>query len=200
MICGRERYGKTTLLRYLLSNSARALAFDPLHILYPGLIVDHDQLEDFFDLRADNQRFRVIYRPQKDEADFQGMLEEAEFFCWIARNFADCDLYFDEIDAIYTAGMKRKEYPELYALLNFGRRHEIGLCGVVRRPQTKMPQDWLSAVHRLTIFNIQHLPDLYMLRSKTGIPTEDMMALEQFEYLEWDEGPITRHKMENPYL
>lgn len=185
------------MLRLLLSRCPRALVYDPLHIMSPGLILEgREQLELWVDRFGDESNFRVIYRPAVDESDLEGMRVESDVFCYVARQITRVDLFFDEIDSFCTA---KEPPPELHALLNFGRRHNISIRGAVRRPQVKIPRDWITETTRFTIFRTCDPGDAVFLQRYTGISYEDILALQQFEYFEWIEGNVTKHKMRNPY-
>src|SRR3974377_214798 len=86
IIVGRAGNGKTTLLRRLLAHSCRALVFDPLGVMAPGLVVtNRRQMEEWIDAELFRRQFRLIYRPKIDEADGAGMKAEADWFCFVAR-------------------------------------------------------------------------------------------------------------------
>ncbi len=198
VIVGRGGNGKTTMLRKILAKTDRALVFDPLKVMYPGLILEsRSGLESWLDCRMDNQRFRLIYRPQVDESDSEGMAAESDYLCWIGRNIGNLDLFFDEVDSFSDA---KAAPPQLKALLNFGRRHNVSIRGAVRRPQVKIPRDWITEATRFTIFRTCDPGDAVFLQRYTGIEYERILDLRPFEYWEWVEGAISRHKMTNPYL
>jgi hypothetical protein len=165
--------------------------------MYPGLILDcWEGVEKFIDECGDNPAFRMIYRPPVDEADTEGMQIESEKFCYAARMLENCELFFDEVDSFYHAADKP---PQLLALLNYGRNHQVTMRGVVRRPQVKMPTDWMSETTRLTIFNTQNLQDLYLLEARTGIERGEFTCLEAFQYWEWNDGDVEKKTLPNPY-
>lgn len=184
------------MLRNLLSQNQnqRALVFDPLKIMAPGLVIESRLgLERWFDANGLSQRFRVIYRPAIDEANFEGLLQESDFFCWVGRCLENVDLFFDEVDSFSSPD---KTPPELHAVLNFGRRLNISVRGAVRRPQVKIPRDWITEATRFTIFRTCDPSDAIFLQRYTGIPNEEILKLERFEFFEWMEGDISRGKLE----
>lgn len=199
---GKGGQGKTTLLRQRLRDAARALVFDPLHIMSPGLVLySHGELETWLDSHAEDPVFRVLYRPLVDEADRKGMKAESEYFCRAARYVEHCDLIFDEIDAIYEA--EGEADPQLWALLNFGRNHSVSVRGTVRRPQVDLPRKWVTECNLWSIFYMDDTLDLAKVTGNCqGVSVDDIRALTPFHYIECDKenaGRITKREMKNPY-
>lgn len=186
------------MLREILNQASRALIFDPLGVLYPGIIFyDRMSLEKWLDCHGENTRFRAIYRPQIDESDFDGMRRESEYFCYIGRVLEHVEMFFDELD---TFARSEDEPAELYALLNYGRKHYVSVRGTVRRPQVKVPRDWVTETTRFSIFQTVDPLDCGVLQRWTGIPADEFPKLQKFEYWEWNEGKTIKKRLKNPYI
>jgi hypothetical protein len=138
----------------------------------------------------------VIYRPRVDEADYDGMRGESEYFCHLGRVLEHVELFFDELD---TFARSDDEPAELYALLNYGRKHYVSVRGTVRRPQVKVPRDWVTETTRFTIFQTLDPLDCSALERWTRIPAEEFPKLEKFQFWEWFEGQTAKNRLENPY-
>jgi hypothetical protein len=189
--------GKTTKLREFIVNSRRAMCFDPLGVLYPGIALDgRKQLEQWIDRNGNNDRFKIIYRPMVDEANYQAMQRESEYFCCIARKLENVDCYFDELDTFARADDNPNE---LYALLNWGRRHNVSISGTVRRPQVKVPKEWFSETTDFYIFKTDDPLDCSLISRKTKISADEFGKLEPFEYWAKLPGICEKSKIISPY-
>ena len=189
--------GKTTLLRKILAAAPRAIVFDPLGVMYPGVVLrSHSELEDWLDVNGDNSRFRIVYRPGIDEADSGRLKSEREFICWVGRNIKHVSLFFDELDmfcGVDDAG------PELVVLLNQGRRHYVDVWGTVRRPQVKVPRDWWTEATVICVFQITDSLDAGVISRKTLIDAAEFHKLQPFQFWEWRNGVTKCCKFQNPY-
>ena len=171
LLVGMGGNGKTTLLRTLLKTAHRALSFDPLGVMYPGILIKtRGELENWLDLCGDNSRYRLVYRPQVDPADYEAMKLEADYLCWIGRSVKNVSLFFDELDSFARTD---DASPELTYLLNFGRVDEVSIYGSVRRPQVKVPRDWITEATVVYVFQTTDSLDCGFLERKTGIPAGD---------------------------
>jgi hypothetical protein len=190
--------GKTTMLRSLLRDSSRALAFDPLAVMSrEGLVIRRSpDLIRWLDRHAQSPRFRVIYQPQVEESDFEAIAAEVNLFCFLGRKLENIDLFFDEIDSFSNS----ESMPdELRALIDYGRKHNVSQFGSVRRPRVKIPKDWVAATTRFIIFRTCDQNDAGFLSGFTGIDKEEIMNLAPFEYFSWLEGDVKKAIMANPY-
>lgn len=194
LIVGRSGNGKTTLLRQMMMEEPRAIAFDPLGILYPGIICyGRSALVSMADKLAGNEKFKLIFRPQKTVTDFQIMQDEAEYACSIAWELENIGVYFDEIDSFARASDERSK---LLALINWGRNKNISVKGTVRRPVKKIPRDWVTEITRYSIFCTKDPFDLNAISQWTMIKPEEIRELAIFEYFDWIEGEFIRKKLE----
>jgi hypothetical protein len=185
------------MMREYIRKADRVLIFDPLGVMYPGLVVtSRRQLEGWLDTHWDNPRFKVVYRPQVDETDRLGMLAESEFISCLGRQLEHVEVCFDEIDTFALAGDKPKE---LLALLNWGRKHWVSIRGTVRRPVVRVPSDYIGEITRFSIFNVMKPVDRVELSRWTGIDSEDFTKLQKWEYFEWNEGLVSRQFWPDPY-
>lgn len=198
LLVGMGGNGKTTLLRKLVRATQRAITFDPLGVMYPGIVLEsREALEGWLDVCGDNPRFRLVYRPQIDESDYEGMKSESEYLCWVARNIENVSIFFDELD---TFARTDDAAPELTALLNFGRKHYVSVFGTVRRPQVKVPRDWVTEATVVYVFQTTDPLDCGCISRKTLIQPEELPRLEQFHYWEWHSGGECQKRiLDNPY-
>lgn len=190
--------GKTTQLRNLLKMAYRAISYDPLGVMYPGIVINsRPELETWLDRYGENPRYKLIYRPGIDEADSEALRVEAEYICWVGRSLEHVSLFFDELDMFANV-----EYagPELVVLLNQGRRHYVDVYGSVRRPQVKVPRDWWTEATVIYTYQVTDALDAGVISRKTQIDPGEFLQLPKFTYWEWrNNGSTPAKRFFNPY-
>jgi hypothetical protein len=166
-----------------------------------GLVVEsRNQLERWVDNRCENSAYRVVYRPEFDRADRKALRREAEFLSRLAGSITHIEIFFDEIDTFGRGDDDADSLPELFGLLNFARKDYVSIRGTVRRPQVKVPRDWITETTRCSIFQVIDPLDCAVLEKRTEIPAEEFRKLQKFEFWEWFEGEKRLIKMGNPYF
>jgi len=184
-------------MRQSIRMASRAMIFDPLQVMYPGIVcIDRRQVEKWLDRHCDSPRWKLVYRPPVKRTDREGMQAEAEFYFNLASNIRNVHVFCDEID---TFGRGEDEPDELFALLNWGRIDYVSLTGTVRRPQVKVPRDWATETTIFSIFSTVDPTDCSFLERRTRIPANEFAMLQKFEYWEWQAGKSEKKKLENPY-
>lgn len=192
--------GKTTKLRLKIRAAARVLVFDPINVLYGEGInfYSRDELTQWIAVNGENERFKVVYHPPCDPADFKAMQLEADWFCWVARNLKNVSIFFDELDLCAEVD---KIGNHLNYILNIGRNDSISIYGSVRRPLVKVPRDWMTEANVIYAFQTTDNLDCGKLASKMMVPADEFPKLKQFHYLEWRSGEgVKQCVLQNPYI
>jgi hypothetical protein len=159
----------------------------------PGLVCHYrDELEEFLD--SEREVFRIIYRPHQEdgrpipEHEIALLQSEMDWLAGVARETGGLDLFVDEIDTIGEWSKEKMSIavPQFWGLVNFGRRRNVSIHGTVRRPQVKIPMDWVTETTHWAVFKMDNEYDIRAIQQKFPAEVEQIKSLQQFEYLYYD--------------
>lgn len=177
--------GKSTKVKELLAERKRVFIFDTLGEYTQGIIIeDIKTLSDTW-LKVYDKNFRIIYQPINPVEDFA-------LICDLIFECGDICFCVEEIDTFLSlnpVGLDR----EFLQIVQRGRHKNIELIGVTQRPYA-MPAILRSQCKRLISFRQFEQRDVDWLAGLMGNDAKNIPALVQFEYLEWDNGIITKGK------
>jgi hypothetical protein len=183
---GRAGTGKTSLLRARLSQSTRALCFDPLHNFEPGIILESpEQLHEYLH-RVQHLPFRILYRPDCELGDRDRLAAEANYLCRCARAFPGVEVYLDELDSFASASSVPSE---LSVLIAYGRNISVTLHCAVRRPRAVIPRHYVTETTQMSVFRIVDPEDIQFVSEFTNIEKEKIDNLPDLFFWRWqDQG------------
>ena len=171
-------------MRAILRETGRALVFDPIHNLAPGLIVTTQaELLDYLH-RVRRLPFRILYRPQCEVTDREILAWEANFVCRCARAFPGVSVFLDEIDTFADCVSMPEE---LSALITYGQNISVTLHCAVRRPKAVIPRHYVTETTQMSVFHLIDPEDCSFVTAFTHLERQELELLPKLEFWRWSD-------------
>ena len=179
LVIARRGWGKSTLIKNLLSSVDRFIIYD-LEDEYKASEYNSTPVYNFTDLRycIEHDEPRIIFKPKN------AYIGSFEFFsCMIFLLARDYIIIIEEINRLMRSCLRLKYASDL---VDRGRKRGIGLIGVCRRP-FGIDKTYLSQCKNIILGFIFMPEDIQYIRAFTGDDViAEMNELRQYEFIVYD--------------
>lgn len=178
LVFGKRGSGKSVLARSLIHNQNRYLTYDTLGEYSDGVtICDLDTLRRFW-LKVYQRNFRIVYQPLDPDVEFDAV-------CELVWECQDMTFLVEEIDQYC---QQHRMSPEMKNIVQRGRHRNIELIGVTQRP-ANIDRLLTSQTKEMYILSMTEPRDIAYFKDAIGGDVEEKIAaLEQYQYVHWQEN------------
>ncbi len=185
VVLGRKGSGKTYYAKYRVRGATRVLFYDPMRQFSECGVIVNEALT-FLEYLEKNQSgvFRVVYQPELDIEDEDGLQREFLTACKIANCLSNYWLVLDEIDQYAS---DRKKGNILKNLINRGRHYGASILATTIR-YTDTGRSLTAQADEIISFNTHEPRDVEYLRAYFGPLADDLNKLKPYHYIRYTEG------------
>lgn len=189
-VLGQRGTGKTTWVKKELCSLPRWILWDTLGE-YSGAPIVKARADLFQEVEdwGDGGVHRVIFNCLEDNE-----MEALSFTCRLCEALGNVTLIIEEVDSYATPTIIP---PDLRRLLKIGRHYHVGMIFISRRP-AEINRLITSQTRRFVCFRLIEPNDLRYLSSVIGSLSEDVKALADLHFVDWQHGSIEKGQVNIP--
>jgi len=184
VILGRKGSGKTYYAKQRVKAEKRVIFYDPMRQFSDCGVIVTEPLTFLEYLEANTGSFRVVYQPELDIEDEDGLQREFLTACKVANCLTEYWLVLDEIDQYAS---DRRKGNILKNLINRGRHYGASILATTIR-YTDTGRSLTAQADEIIAFNTHEPRDVEYLRTYFGQLADELSKLPAYHYLRYTAG------------